>query len=201
MATLAREPPLGARGSSSISSSARCSAGTCSPGIPCPVSDGWPRCSACHGRRSEAFEEGDSVGLPWRSARVTPPRFRITAGTRAGPAAPPDGPRRRARCPVIRSVLRPGCTTTEDRRSPRSVVAPNSSDYSAANRTARRREQDPVARQRHALAYWDHVVDAADSIVFRLMYNRCARPTRPALPGLSVVMVRSRPAGGPPSSC
>ena len=49
-------------------------------------------------------------------------------------------------------------------------------------------EQDPVARQRHALAYWDHVVDAADSIVFRLMYNSMRATYEPALPALSVVM-------------
>jgi DNA-binding FadR family transcriptional regulator len=34
-------------------------------------------------------------------------------------------------------------------------------------------EQDSVARQRHAMEFWDHVVDAADSIVFRLMFNMC----------------------------
>src|SRR5690349_10278379 len=32
-------------------------------------------------------------------------------------------------------------------------------------------DPDPVARQRHALVFWDHVVDGADSIVFRLMFN------------------------------
>jgi DNA-binding FadR family transcriptional regulator len=30
---------------------------------------------------------------------------------------------------------------------------------------------DDVERQRHALAFWDVVVDAADSLVFRLMFN------------------------------
>lgn len=49
-------------------------------------------------------------------------------------------------------------------------------------------EQDPVARQRHALAYWDHVVDAADSIAFRLMYNSMRATYEPALPALAVVM-------------
>src|ERR1700742_1491223 len=32
-------------------------------------------------------------------------------------------------------------------------------------------ENDPVEKQRLALAFWDHVVDGADSIAFRLMYN------------------------------
>jgi GntR family transcriptional repressor for pyruvate dehydrogenase complex len=30
---------------------------------------------------------------------------------------------------------------------------------------------DDVERQRHALTFWDQVVDAADSVVFRLMFN------------------------------
>ncbi len=49
-------------------------------------------------------------------------------------------------------------------------------------------EDDPVRRQRHALAYWDHIVDAADSIVFRLMYNTLRATYEPALPALAVVM-------------
>jgi GntR family transcriptional repressor for pyruvate dehydrogenase complex len=49
-------------------------------------------------------------------------------------------------------------------------------------------EQDPVARQRHALDFWDHVVDAADSIVFRLMFNTLRATYEPALPALATVM-------------
>lgn len=47
---------------------------------------------------------------------------------------------------------------------------------------------DPIERQRHALAFWDHVVDGADSIVFRLMYNTLRAAYEPALPALAVVM-------------
>ena len=49
-------------------------------------------------------------------------------------------------------------------------------------------EQDPVERQRHALTFWDHVVDGADSIVFRLMYNTLRATYEPALPALATVM-------------
>ena len=49
-------------------------------------------------------------------------------------------------------------------------------------------EPDPVERQRHALTFWDHVVDGADSIAFRLMYNTLRAAYEPALPALAVMM-------------
>ncbi|BDX32030.1 GntR family transcriptional regulator [Mycobacterium antarcticum] len=49
-------------------------------------------------------------------------------------------------------------------------------------------EPDPVERQRHALTFWDHVVDGADSIAFRLMYNTLRATYEPALPALAVMM-------------
>lgn len=49
-------------------------------------------------------------------------------------------------------------------------------------------ETDPVERQRHALSFWDLVVDGADSIVFRLMYNTLRATYEPALPALAAVM-------------
>ncbi len=56
-------------------------------------------------------------------------------------------------------------------------------------------EEDPVERQRAALAFWDHVVDAADSIVFRLMFNTLRATYEPALSALATVMAAevSRP--------
>lgn len=51
-----------------------------------------------------------------------------------------------------------------------------------------KRERDPVARQRIALALWDHVVDGADSIAFRLMYTTLRATYEPALPALAAVM-------------
>jgi GntR family transcriptional regulator, transcriptional repressor for pyruvate dehydrogenase complex len=49
-------------------------------------------------------------------------------------------------------------------------------------------ETDPVERQRHALTFWDQVVDGADSIAFRLMYNTLRATYEPALPALAVMM-------------
>ena len=49
-------------------------------------------------------------------------------------------------------------------------------------------EHDPIERQRCALTFWDHVVDGADSIVFRLMYNTLRAAYEPALPALATVM-------------
>ena len=62
-------------------------------------------------------------------------------------------------------------------------------------------EDDPVERQRHALTFWDHIVDGADSIAFRLMYNTLRATYEPALPALAAVMADEvgRPRGVPPS--
>jgi GntR family transcriptional regulator, transcriptional repressor for pyruvate dehydrogenase complex len=49
-------------------------------------------------------------------------------------------------------------------------------------------DDDPVEQQRHALAFWDHVVDGAGSIVFRLMYNTLRAAYEPALSALATVM-------------
>jgi GntR family transcriptional repressor for pyruvate dehydrogenase complex len=55
--------------------------------------------------------------------------------------------------------------------------------------------EDPVERQRHTLAYWDHVVDAADSIAFRLLFNSLRAAYEPALPVLAAVLGRGETAG------
>jgi GntR family transcriptional regulator, transcriptional repressor for pyruvate dehydrogenase complex len=47
---------------------------------------------------------------------------------------------------------------------------------------------DPVAMQRQALTFWDRVVDAADSVVFRLMFNSLRAAYEPALEALAAVM-------------
>ena len=49
-------------------------------------------------------------------------------------------------------------------------------------------DDDPVEQQRHALTFWDHVVDGADSIAFRLMYNTLRATYEPALGALAAVM-------------
>ncbi|MET8797003.1 GntR family transcriptional regulator [Nocardia sp. NPDC004568] len=47
---------------------------------------------------------------------------------------------------------------------------------------------DPLARQRAALTFWDHVVDAADSIVYRLLFNQLRTVYEPAMAALAGVM-------------
>jgi DNA-binding FadR family transcriptional regulator len=47
---------------------------------------------------------------------------------------------------------------------------------------------DDVERQEHALAFWDAVVDAADSLVFRLMFNSLRAAYEPALEALAPLM-------------
>jgi len=47
---------------------------------------------------------------------------------------------------------------------------------------------DDVERQVHALELWDQVVDAADSMVFRLMFNSLRAAYEPALEALAPVM-------------
>jgi DNA-binding FadR family transcriptional regulator len=47
---------------------------------------------------------------------------------------------------------------------------------------------DEVERQQHALAFWDQVVDAADSLVFRLMFNSLRAAYEPAIEALAPLM-------------
>jgi GntR family transcriptional repressor for pyruvate dehydrogenase complex len=49
---------------------------------------------------------------------------------------------------------------------------------------------DDVERQRHALTFWDQVVDAADSLVFRLMFNSLRAAYEPALEALAPLMAQ-----------
>jgi DNA-binding FadR family transcriptional regulator len=47
---------------------------------------------------------------------------------------------------------------------------------------------DPVARQRAALAFWDRVVDLADSLVFRLLFNNLRQAYEPAMEALAPLL-------------
>ncbi len=49
-------------------------------------------------------------------------------------------------------------------------------------------ENDPIERQRHVLTFWEHVVDGAGSIVFRLMYNAFRAAYEPAVTALAPTM-------------
>ncbi len=53
-------------------------------------------------------------------------------------------------------------------------------------------EADPVARQWLSLAYWDVLVDGADSIVFRLMYNSLRAAYEPMIGALAPVLHNDR---------
>lgn len=90
---------------------------------------------------------------------------------------------------VVRSILEtrlhngPKVAELAARRRPSELP-----DILDATITALDAEQDPIARQRHALAFWDHIVDGADSIAFRLMYNTLRATYEPALPALAALM-------------
>lgn len=51
-----------------------------------------------------------------------------------------------------------------------------------------RRAEDPVARQRAALDFWDRMVDASDNIAFRLMFNALRAAYEPLLEVLAGVL-------------
>lgn len=48
--------------------------------------------------------------------------------------------------------------------------------------------EDAIEQQRHAMGFWDRVVDGADSIAFRLMFNTLRAAYEPALPALATMM-------------
>jgi DNA-binding FadR family transcriptional regulator len=48
--------------------------------------------------------------------------------------------------------------------------------------------ESPLDRQRAALAYWDKVVDLADSLVFRLLFNNLRQAYEPAMEALAPLL-------------
>ncbi|MFF2112775.1 FadR family transcriptional regulator [Rhodococcus sp. ACS1] len=50
-------------------------------------------------------------------------------------------------------------------------------------------ESDPVAQQVGALAFWERVVDTADSIAFRLIFNSLRNAYEPTMTAMAAVMV------------
>ena len=84
---------------------------------------------------------------------------------------------------------KPGCTTAEGRRTGGAAARqPELAGLLDQCVCALLAESDPVEQQRHALTFWDHVVDGADSIAFRLMYNTLRATYEPALPALATMM-------------
>ncbi len=73
-------------------------------------------------------------------------------------------------------------------RSPPSGAAPRSPRSLTDTLDALATTDDGVERQVHALTFWDQVVDAADSLTFRLMFNSLRAAYEPALEALAPVM-------------
>ncbi|MFE7717909.1 FadR/GntR family transcriptional regulator [Nocardia rhizosphaerihabitans] len=57
-------------------------------------------------------------------------------------------------------------------------------------------ESDPLTQQQIALEFWDHVLDLADSIAFRLMYSMLRAAYEPALAALAPIMSAEVGNGG-----
>ena len=156
----------------------------------CPASGGWPRCSgvcrpggargaaAAGPRRLVEVRQGGSTTV----ARLPSPR-------RARPAAAPAAPRWRDR-------PRGGA----QRDGGPAHVGPKIAELAAARGGPRRGrssvpavqairdDADPVGRQQCALVFWEHLVEAADSVAFRLMFNSMRAAYVPMLEALAVVM-------------
>lgn len=90
---------------------------------------------------------------------------------------------------VVRSILEarlhngPKVAELAARRRPDDLIEPLEASIRDLEADA-----DPVGQQRHALTFWDHIVDGADSIVFRLMFNTLRAAYEPALPALAIMM-------------
>ena len=82
-----------------------------------------------------------------------------------------------------RLVVGPGVAALAAERGGPALVAALTAAVDALAGT-----EDDVERQVHALAYWDVVVDGADSLTFRLMFNSLRAAYEPALEALAPVM-------------
>ena len=85
-----------------------------------------------------------------------------------------------------RFAIAPGMVRLATQRAPR---APQSA-VDALNDAVGALEsaEGPVDRQRAALAYWDKVVDLADSLVFRLLFNNLRLAYEPAMEALAPLL-------------
>ena len=82
-----------------------------------------------------------------------------------------------------RLVVGPGVAALAAERGGPALVAALTAAVDALAAT-----EDDVERQVHALAYWDVVVDGADSLTFRLMFNSLRAAYEPALEALAPLM-------------
>lgn len=90
---------------------------------------------------------------------------------------------------VVRSILETRATLSREvagLAARRAGPAAGPALAAAVNTLADR--DDPLARQLAALGFWDHLVDAADSIVYRLLFNQLRTVYEPAMAALTGVM-------------
>ena len=85
-----------------------------------------------------------------------------------------------------RYAIAPDVAAMAARRSARAGVPAREALQGAVERLAA--ADGPVERQRAALAFWDAVVDLADSIVFRLMFNSLRAAYEPAIEALAPLL-------------
>jgi GntR family transcriptional regulator, transcriptional repressor for pyruvate dehydrogenase complex len=90
---------------------------------------------------------------------------------------------------VVRSILEarlhvgPKIAELAATRGPKTLAAELEKSVAALEA-----DDDPVERQRRAVEFWQLLVDGADSITFRLMFNSMLAAYEPAIEALAVVM-------------
>ena len=85
-----------------------------------------------------------------------------------------------------RYAIAPGMVRLAARRASRASGAATTAVSASVDRIAA--AADPVARQRAALEFWDQVVDLADSLVFRLLFNNLRHAYEPAMEALAPLL-------------
>ena len=123
-----------------------------------------------------------------KSARATPPGCVTSSARRTGPV-----PRFLIRdgeldVSVVRSMLETGSTTVRKSPSWPPDAERRSSPRCSTKRCSSWRRTGPGRAATPPLTFSDHVVDGADSIAFRLMYNTLRATYEPALPALASMM-------------
>ena len=175
---------------SSTRSSPRSSTARSRPARRCPASAGSPRCSASPARPSARPCSGWPRPGWSRSGRAARRRSATSSGPPASTCCPA--------CSCARGNLDPPSPAASSRPGSSSAPASPPSPPSAAARrwpppspTPSTRWPPPTTTSSasvHALAFWDLVVDAADSLTFRLMFNSLRAAYEPALEALAPVM-------------
>src|SRR3954452_3289751 len=85
-----------------------------------------------------------------------------------------------------RFVIAPGMVRIACRRSAEATATARAALSTSVEDIAS--AEDPVGRQRAALAFWDTVVDLADSLVFRLLFNNLRQAYEPAMEALAPLL-------------